>query len=133
MALLKYISEINISSPQVLSLFGHLIKSNKQVHDFQYILIHDYLQIKGIEDGIQHVRNVIFETEDAVTLDEAVGLFSAETDIIRAEIYTMLVIISRIDGFLDKVEALIENLSVNCVMTSSIPTDEASETVKKYL
>ena len=37
------------------------------------------------------------------------------------------------DGFLDKVEALIENLNVNCVMTSSIPTDEASETVKKYL
>ena len=37
------------------------------------------------------------------------------------------------DGFLDKVDALVESLGVNCVMTSSIPTDEASETVKKYL
>ena len=37
------------------------------------------------------------------------------------------------DKFVDAVNVLIENLDVNVVMTSSIPVEEASETVKKYL
>jgi len=104
MALLKYISDEIIANPRILSLFGHLIKSNKQVHDFQYILINDYLQIKGIDNGLPHVRNVIFETDDAVPFEEATNLFNAENDAIRSEMYMMLVIISRIDGFFDKDE-----------------------------
>lgn len=37
------------------------------------------------------------------------------------------------DKFVDEVNALTEKLNVKVVMTSSIPTEEASETVKKYL
>lgn len=37
------------------------------------------------------------------------------------------------DKFVDCVNALAEKLNVRIVMTSSIPTEEASETVKKYL
>jgi hypothetical protein len=37
------------------------------------------------------------------------------------------------DKFLCEMEALIAKLNVNIVMTSSIPTEEASETVKKFL
>ena len=37
------------------------------------------------------------------------------------------------DAFVDAVNALAEKLDVRCVMTSSIPVEEASETVKKYL
>ena len=37
------------------------------------------------------------------------------------------------DKFADSVNALAEKLNVKVVMTSSIPTEEASETVKKYL
>jgi ABC-type phosphate/phosphonate transport system ATPase subunit len=37
------------------------------------------------------------------------------------------------DKFADSVNALAEKLNVRIVMTSSIPTEEASETVKKYL
>ena len=37
------------------------------------------------------------------------------------------------DGFIGKVNALVEKLNVNCVMTSSIPAEEASETVKAYV
>ena len=37
------------------------------------------------------------------------------------------------DKFLNEVNALIEKLNVNIVMTSSIPAEEASETVKKFL
>lgn len=37
------------------------------------------------------------------------------------------------DGFVDLVAKLAEKLNVNIVMTSSIPAEEASEAVKKYL
>ena len=37
------------------------------------------------------------------------------------------------DKFLDEVNALVEKIDVNVVMTSSIPVEEASETVNKYL
>jgi hypothetical protein len=37
------------------------------------------------------------------------------------------------DKFVDEVDALTTKLNVKVTMTSSIPTEEASETVKKYL
>ena len=37
------------------------------------------------------------------------------------------------DKFVEEVNALVEKINVNVVMTSSIPVEEASETVKKYL
>ncbi len=36
------------------------------------------------------------------------------------------------DEFVVKVEKLVNDNGVNCVMTSSLPAEEASETVKKY-
>ena len=37
------------------------------------------------------------------------------------------------DKFLDEMNALVTKLDINVVMTSSIPTESASETVKKYI
>lgn len=37
------------------------------------------------------------------------------------------------DEFVEKVNTLAEKLNVNIVMTSSIPVEEASDTVKKYI
>lgn len=37
------------------------------------------------------------------------------------------------DKFLDEMNALVAKLDINVVMTSSIPTECASETVKKYI
>ncbi|MBR5272749.1 MAG: 50S ribosome-binding GTPase [Clostridia bacterium] len=104
MALLKNISEEKIANPEILSLFGHLIKSNQQVHDFQYILINDYLELKGIPDEIQIVRDVIFENECAVSFEEATRCFKLESPVIQNEFYSVMVIVSRVDGFLDSDE-----------------------------
>ena len=37
------------------------------------------------------------------------------------------------DKFLDEMNAIVEKLNINVVMTSSLATESASETVKKYL
>ena len=37
------------------------------------------------------------------------------------------------DAFLAKVDTLVEKLGVNCVMTSSLPVEDATEAEKKYL
>ena len=41
--------------------------------------------------------------------------------------------VAAFDKFVDEINALAEKLNVKIVMTSSIPAEEASETVKKYL
>ena len=41
--------------------------------------------------------------------------------------------VAAFDKFVDEISALAEKLNVKIVMTSSIPAEEASETVKKYL
>ena len=104
MALLKYISDEPILNPKVLSVLGHLIKSNQQVHDFQYTIISDYLNIKRLDDALQFVRNVIFETDDSVALEESFRYFREESSAIRNELYMLMVIVSRVDGFFDKDE-----------------------------
>lgn len=104
MALLKYISDEPILNPKVLSVLGHLIKSNQQVHDFQYTIISDYLNTKRLDDALQFVRNVIFETDDSVALEESFRYFREESSAIRNELYMLMVIVSRVDGFFDKDE-----------------------------
>lgn len=104
MALLKYISDEPILNPKVLSVLGHLIKSNQQVHDFQYTIISDYLNIKRLDDALQFVRDVIFETDDSVALEESFRYFREESSAIRNELYMLMVIVSRVDGFFDKDE-----------------------------
>ena len=37
------------------------------------------------------------------------------------------------DTFLTKIDALTQKDTVNCIMTSSLPAEEASEVVKKYI
>ena len=37
------------------------------------------------------------------------------------------------DKFLDEMNALVEKLNINVVMTSSLPVENATETVKKYI
>ena len=41
--------------------------------------------------------------------------------------------VAAFDAFVEAVNALVEKVDVNVVMTSSIPVEDASETVKKYL
>ena len=41
--------------------------------------------------------------------------------------------IAQFDSFVAEIAELVEKVGVNVVITSSIPTEEASETVKKYI
>ena len=41
--------------------------------------------------------------------------------------------VAALDALFDKIAALLENHKVNVFMTASIPVEEASDTVKKYL
>ena len=65
------------------------------------------------------------------------GIFASNHDVMDLFVDSALKICNNdaeaFDRFVDKVSALAEKLNVNVVMTSSIPVEEASETVKKYL
>ena len=65
------------------------------------------------------------------------GIFASNHDVTDLFIDSALKICENdsaaFDTLVEKVNALVEKLDINVVMTSSIPVEEASETVKKYL
>ena len=65
------------------------------------------------------------------------GIFASNHDVTDLFIDSALKIckndVAEFDTFVAEVAKLVEKVNVNVVITSSIPTEEASETVKKYL
>lgn len=65
------------------------------------------------------------------------GIFASNHDVTDLYIDSALKICNNdnvaFDKFVDELHALSEKIGVNIVMTSSIPVEEASETVKKYV
>lgn len=65
------------------------------------------------------------------------GIFASNHDITDLFVDSALKICNNntaeFDGFVELVAKLSEKLGVNIIMTSSIPVEEASETVNKYL
>ena len=65
------------------------------------------------------------------------GIFASNHDVTDLFIDSALKICQNdaeaFDKFLDEMNALVEKLNVNVVMTSSLPVENASETVKKFI
>lgn len=65
------------------------------------------------------------------------GIFASNHDVTDLFIDSALKIckndVAEFDTFVTEVSKLLEKVNVNVVITASIPTEEASETVKKYL
>ena len=65
------------------------------------------------------------------------GIFASNHDVTDLFIDSALKIcqndMTSFDKFLDEMNALVEKLGINVVMTSSLPVENATETVKKYV
>ena len=65
------------------------------------------------------------------------GIFASNHDVTDLFIDSALKIckndVAEFDTFVEELAKLLEKVDVNVVITSSIPTEEASDTVKKYL
>ena len=65
------------------------------------------------------------------------GIFASNHDVTDLFIDSALKIcnddVAAFDEFVEKIDALSTKLNINIVMTSSIPVENASETVKKYI
>ena len=101
-----------------------------------------------IEKGVKLRYDVkstvrLINTEDYFVADTdalygfIAGIFASNHDITDLFVDSALKICNNdaaaFDGFVDLVAKFAEKLGVNIVMTSSIPVEEASDTVKKYL
>jgi len=65
------------------------------------------------------------------------GIFASNHDVTDLFIDSALKIcqndMAAFDKFLEEMNALVEKLGINVVMTSSLPVEDATETVKKYV
>jgi len=91
-----------------------------------------------VKSKVRLINAEEYHVADATTLYGFVaGIFASNHDVTDLYIDSALKICKNdtvaFDTFVNEVSVLAEKLGVNIVITSSIPTEEASETVKKYL
>lgn len=91
-----------------------------------------------VKSKVRLINTEEYHVSDAATLYGFVaGVFASNHDVTDLYIDSALKVCKNdlvaFDSFITEISALSEKLSVNIVITSSIPAEEASETVKKYL
>lgn len=118
---------IDLANSALESSKGSVIcieKGDKLRFDIRY-------QVRLIDSDEYHVSN-----SDSL-FGFVAGILASNHDVTDLFIDSALKICNNdseaFDKFLENVEFLSEKIGVNIVMTSSIPVDEASETVRKYL
>ena len=99
-------------------------KGNKLTYDIKYqcrLIDTDMYSVADFDALYGFIAGILASNHDVTDLfvDSALKIGKNDT--------------AAFDTFIDKVDALVTKLNVNCVMTSSIPVEEASATVKKYL
>ena len=91
-----------------------------------------------VKPKVRLINTEEYHVADATSLYGFVaGIFASNHDVTDLYIDAALKICNNdlvaFDKFIDETSALAEKLDVNIVVTASIPVEEASETVKKYL
>ena len=127
----KYDTKELLNNHGVVSLFGYLVRCNKQVHDFQNRVIKEYLERKGV--SYSYIHDVIFFRDDAVSFEDALACFRTESVKVKSELLFYLVVVSEIDGvtdfeerdFFDKI------LHTVTISNSSVIIDEAKKKAER--
>ena len=91
-----------------------------------------------VKPKVRLINTEEYHVADATSLYGFVaGIFASNHDVTDLYIDAALKIcnndLAAFDKFIDETSALAEKLDVNIVVTASIPVEEASETVNKYL
>ena len=99
-------------------------KGNKLTYDIKYqarLIDTDAYSVSNFESLYGFMAGILASNHDVtdIFVDSALKIGCNDID--------------GFDSFVSKVDALAEKLNVNCIMTSSLPVEEASETVKKYI
>lgn len=99
-------------------------KGNKLTYDINYqcrLIDTDVYSVTDFDSLYGFIAGILASNHDVtdIFIDSALKIGNNDT--------------AAFDAFLTKTEALVNKLDVKCVMTSSIPAEEASATVKAYL
>lgn len=99
-------------------------KGNKLTYDVKYqcrLIDTDAYAVTDFEALYGFVAGILASNHDVTDLFIDSALKIGKNDVVA------------FDAFVTAVNTLTEKQNVNCVITSSIPVEEASETVKKYI
>jgi methylmalonyl-CoA mutase cobalamin-binding subunit len=99
-------------------------KGNKLTYDVKYqcrLIDTDAYSVTDFESLYGFIAGILASNHDVTDIFVDSALKIGGNDV------------ASFDTFLSKVEALTEKVTVNCVMTSSLPAEEASEIVKKFI
>ncbi len=99
-------------------------KGNKLTYDINYqcrLIDTDMYSVTDLDSLYGFIAGILASNHDVTDLfiDSALKIGNNDA--------------AKFDEFLAKADALIKKLDVNCVMTSSIPVEDASATVKQFV
>ena len=99
-------------------------KGNKLTYDVKYqcrLIDTDAYAVTDFDALYGFVAGILASNHDVTDLFIDSALKIGQNDV------------AAFDAFINAVDALTEKLNVNCVITSSIPTEEASDIIKKFI
>ena len=99
-------------------------KGNKLTYDVKYqcrLIDTDAYKITNFDSLYGFIAGILASNHDVTDFFVDSALKIGNNDVVA------------FDAFIEKVGALTDKLQVNCVMTSSLPVEEASDTVNKYI
>ena len=87
-----------------LGVLGYLIVSNKQVHNYQILVLDEYVSSLGLALSDSCLSSIIKGEENSLSLSSSLAAFSYEKEAVQRDLIKMLYILALVDHVLDKNE-----------------------------
>ena len=92
-----------------ISIIGHLIVSNKTIHNYQLRYIERYMKEYPIKENYSILNNIFNKSKFYINLEDAIRYFKNGDDEIKKDLIKHLIVIAELDGGLDIYEYEILN------------------------
>lgn len=106
--------EINLKDQRSLSIIGHLIVSNTQVHNYQVRYVKDLFEKNNFMDRYSDISNIFSDSVNLIKKEDSIRLFNNEKTSNREKLFYHLLIIANLDGVIDEDEKnFLKELKIN--------------------
>lgn len=93
-----------LRNKETLAIIGHIVVSNNQIHNYQKRYIMELFKKNSLTKDYQYIESIFSGSDDKIELEESIFNFNNEDMRTKAILYKEIVIISKLDGNIDKYE-----------------------------
>lgn len=95
---------VDLKDKKVLSLFGHIIVANNQIHNYQIRYVEQFLSDNNLSDSYHFIKDIFSNADAVVKKDIALELLKKESNKIKDLLYQELYVVASLDGVFEEEE-----------------------------